>query len=302
MKTNKYLLLGGNGFLGKTIQEELNKRKISFVVRDIEDYDLTKDFSIFKLTNDLSNITHIFFLSSNVGIDKFNGSDAEKFAQQNYKMFENLCYAINLASYQYNKLYNIIYFSTSEIFGSNININCVIDDFSIPNIKNNNRGLYSKVKLTIEDRLISMKNLKTINDLYIVRPFNISGKYQRRGVVYDMIRTAFDKNIIEYRKDTTRTITYTDIFVKKLLDFIDNNKSGIFIKNIYDENGSVYLESLAMRIKDILETRFNFNDIKLIEHNPDSEIQYRHVTKPDKYIDVFHKTLNNIVSDIINDK
>ena len=94
------------------------------------------------------------------------------------------------------------------------------------------RNAYSQIKILGETFFKSMKNQKIVKNIHIIRPFNPSGKYQTRGVVFDMYRNAVNDKEIFYRKNTTRMISDVSEFTRISLNDMLTDKSTE--KNYYD--------------------------------------------------------------------
>ena len=113
------------------------------------------------------------------------------------------------------------------------------------------RSLYALEKLTVEAILNNLRSTNAIASLRIFRPFNVSGKWQRRGVVYEMVKSAVQSNKICYACDQTREITFVTDATKSALDAIlaRNGCEGTFdLTSRYH----VYLKDLALYIRNAL--------------------------------------------------
>lgn len=289
MVTNEYfLLIGGEGFLGKGLQEELSDRGIKYKSVDIHTYDLTKTENIEQIVLDLKDITHIVLLASKVGALLFE-SNPEIASKDNKAIFENVIEATKIACETYNKKFTFIYYSTCEIFWSLKSKKDVITQTSkIAYDTTNLRSLYSDVKYHAELLLKDLYNTnKYFNNVKIFRPFNVSGKYQQRGVVYYMVYSALQTNTIYYNKDTTRTITPDWVARKLAVDYSLIDNDGYSIYHLVDNNNSFSLKWLAQMIRYILNDKYNAKQIQLKSIQPDKTIRYRHTSKPDKLINAY---------------
>lgn len=278
----KILLLGGNGFLGQGLQEELRNRSIDFKSVDKEDYDLANYKNLNGCIEDLKDISHVVILASKIGANLFmtNPVSSAKYNEQIHKFIYD---AIVFASKKYSKSYNVTYYSTSEIYGSLNSINDVItENTSYDFIKSHDRYLYSYVKWQAESDYMKLnyEHPEIVSSVKIIHPFNIYGKNQKRGVVYDMILTALSKKTIIYADDTTRTMTGLKLASKMSVDSILSDKNHHL--NVADSRCSLSMKSLAHIINDILD----LTDISIIKCLPDKLIRYRHVSKPDINIEL----------------
>ena len=88
-----------------------------------------------------------------------------------------------------------------------------IDDHMVPGAgvdRENPRSVYAMVKLYAERNLQDRMKFFNIGDfkaINVIRPFNVYGPGQRRGVMYSMLRSGISGEKIRYSEDTTRTLT-----------------------------------------------------------------------------------------------
>lgn len=173
------LLLGGNGFLGSGLQDELKQRSISFKSVDKEDYDLINYANMHRCVEDLKDTTHVVVLASKIGIELFN-TDPVSASKYNALIHEFVLDAIKTAAKHYKQAYNVTYYSTSEVYGSLQNKDDVITEHTPYSfIQNNNRYLYSYVKHQAETDYFKLnyEHPEIVSSIKIVHPFNIYGKY-----------------------------------------------------------------------------------------------------------------------------
>jgi nucleoside-diphosphate-sugar epimerase len=79
----------------------------------------------------------------------------------------------------YHKKYNIIYFSSSDVYINTNSVDNYITELTPIKVDiNRNIALYGEVKIIGETIFNTLFNNKILNSLKILRPFNISGKYQ----------------------------------------------------------------------------------------------------------------------------
>ena len=265
---HKFLLLGGNGFLGNNLVDELQRRNISFTVCDKDDIDLTNDSSIVKIANVIiqEQITDLVCLASNVGIETFNNEKSALDASiDNIKMLTNI---VNSIKYAKRNDLNVSWYSTSEVFGS-------FTDYANFTVTTQScRSAYSQIKILGETFFKSMKMQGAVKNVHIVRPFNPSGRYQTRGVVFDMFNTALRYKKIIYRRNTTRMISDVIEFTKNSLNdmLLDESTEN----NYYDSSLSMELKTLAKIIQRYVLEKFNI-DAKIIEIENDPSVQFRHI-------------------------
>ena len=292
----KILLIGGNGFIGTNLHEELNRIGKNVVSIDKKDEDLRYSNTV--LLDNLKNSTDIFVLASEVGSKSFNNNPLELY-QNNKLILDNIYSSIQHVYERYGVKLNVSWFSTSEIYG-NINKKDIITNNSYINLDmSQGRTLYSMLKLSGELIFSELFRLNIIKSLNIFRLFNITGKHQRRGVVYDMIKSAIVENKIEYSDKTTRTITDIKYTIKKILETSFSNRNDIKTVNISQSRNSFYMKDLAKFIKKELETNYYYSDIKLIKNKPDKFIQYRHTGIPNMDIIQEHE-LTSCIGELID--
>ena len=290
----KVILFGGNGFLGQGLQEELRNRNIDFKSIDEEDYDLINYKNLDKCIEDLKDISHIVILASKIGANLFI-SDPVASAKYNEQIHKFIYDVIVFASKKFSKSYNVTYYSTSETYGSLDSIDDIItENTPYDFIKGHNRYLYSYVKYQAESDYIKLnyEHPEIVSSVKIIHPFNIYGKNQKRGVVYDMIRTVLSKKTIYYSNDTTRTMTGLKLASKLSVDSILSNKNHHI--NVADNRCSLSMKSLAYIIKDILK----LNDVNIISCLPDKFIQYRHTSKPDTNIELAKEVMRDEILEL----
>lgn len=301
MKETQILLLGGDGFLGKGLQKELSIRCIKFKSLDITDADLSLSSGKQFLTKYLkeNNFSHVVILASKLGINIFN-SEPKDAADYNKVLYNNIIQSCFDTILNENKLLSITFYSTSECFGSLDSIDDVITDKSFYNFNLENlRYLYSYNKYQIENKLFAFQKAypKLLTTVKIIRPFNVYGKNQKRGVVYEMIRSALDSNMILYRENTTRTVTDIDFASKKAVDVILSNKNCKV--NITDDRNSLTMKSLAEIIDNVIYEKFYLKS-RLYSCGTDNFVQYRHTSKVDNDIKASQKIMEPHIIELAN--
>jgi nucleoside-diphosphate-sugar epimerase len=277
MRAEKILLVGGDGFIGKNLYEQLRKCGKNVLSIDKKYEDLR--YSNKKLINKLTTTTDVFILASEVGAKAFNTNPIELY-QNNKLILENVYNAIKYIYEKYNRKLNVSWFSTSEIYGNIDKTAFITDNTTIKLDLNNKRSLYSIVKIIGEYLFTDLYHCGYINSLNVYRLFNISGKYQQRGVLYDMVKSAIDTKSIYFCDKTTRTITSIKYAIKTIIETARSNKNGIQNINIHEERNSLYLKDLAKIVKNTIEDEYNIKNIKLIKKPVDNFIQYRHTAIP----------------------
>lgn len=161
----------------------------------------------------------------------------------NEKCIETMMHFSNLTS-----KFHISFYSTSEVYGN-------VDPSNVPKRLMPtidplySRSLYAQEKLATETVLHYLREIGKIKSLRVFRPFNVSGKWQRRGVVYEMVKTAVLERQIRYTADQTREITSVQGATEMALDAIIGHEEGTI--DLTSEN-HITLKDLAWSIKDVL--------------------------------------------------
>lgn len=286
----KFLLLGGNGFLGMNLIDQLKIHKIEYISIDKKFIDLTDTSSISKINQIISenNITNIVCLASNVGIDIFNNKNALNSALSNQMILSNFIQILLNSNYKLD----VTWYSTSEIYGSSK----ACDNLYVST--NDIRNSYSQIKILGETYIKQLYKQGVISNYHIIRPFNPSGKYQKKGVVYSMLQFAMKRRIISFNDNTTRMISDVQEFSRQSFDDILKKENTCV--NYYDASLSMTLETLAIIIWQFVKEKHNI-DVKLMKMPFDAKIQYRHVGRIqtiDTCKDKIYRILNQLYDDI----
>ena len=104
----KVLLLGGNGFLGRGLQDEFTCRGVDFRSLDINDIDLSMNSSIRELSSMLKDFTNVVLLAAKIGRELFNKNPIPN-AQENDSIFKNVLNAMSLTSSAIGRNFDFIF-------------------------------------------------------------------------------------------------------------------------------------------------------------------------------------------------
>lgn len=282
-KKTRVLLIGGHGFIGSGLCRELKRRNVAYRSIDIFDLDLTDNNNIDSLSKIIGRYTNVVLLAANVGrklfdADKGNQASPIVHAERNHLISFNVAQALTKRFYAGKKPVDFTYYSSSEVYG-NCEGRCNAKTVDLTIDTKNPRTLYAIEKLADETMFSTLRNFGAISHLKILRPFNISGAGQKRGVVFEMFRDAFVEKSIWYSKDTLRTMTDIDYASKRGVDEIlrTHDKTA----NIVDRNGSVSMCVLATLIGKEVE-KITGERVKIVERNQDCFVWTRCIYRPDR--------------------
>ena len=272
------MLFGGEGFLGKGLQDELYKREIAFKSIDImkDSIDLADETCIGKLVDELLDVTHIVLLASKVGAELFNDdSKAEEAYRENVAIAKNVLTAVKQASLRYSKKFSFTYYSSCELFG---NVDAESKNQQKPYMisTSKKRYLYSKAKADFEDELKALLkcNDSPLSDVKIIRPFNVYGKGHKRGVAWKMIYDSLTKKEISYADSTIRTMTSLSLASKLAVDAILDNRN--LDVNVVDERCCTTMKTLAKVVQKLLIDKYDIH-AKLKQLPEDDYIRQRQI-------------------------
>ncbi len=179
-------ITGGEGFIGKNLKKQLEKKHKVFTVDikgnpDIE-WDLSNSDFPEHLIHLLQHCDIIYHLASGVGV--------EYVQKERDSFLKALDIDKNILRYL-NKKSKIIFASTSEVYGSGTRLFNENDDLSIASPSKGIRGSYATQKIFGEFLFMNLENPYTI-----VRFFNIIGKEQNPeiGMVYPRFLEAAKNN------------------------------------------------------------------------------------------------------------
>lgn len=286
------VLLGGNGFIGSNLCHELENNDFRCIILDkaISSNDsiwcdLSTQNGKIALKKEIIRIANeykckeldVVMLAANVGAKLFDSTPYEPF-EENYSIDKTTIDAMKSLNAKNGISFNVSYCSTSEVYGS-------LDDSRtislMPNITIDPlvpRSLYAQEKLLVETILNYELNKHTwLKSLRIFRLFNVSGKNQLRGVVYEMVKSAMQENIIYYANCCSREITFVQDAIRQMIDVILTRKDGVFD---ITSKCHVTLKDLAKCIKEaLIKIDSKYNGISLVPYDCNDYIKNRGTTK-----------------------
>lgn len=255
----KILLTGGNGFIGKSLIYKLKehdiisvdkKTDITFngkqIISDLYYHDKCVEDEIKKC--DL-----VIHLASPVGVKNID-INADIFLEELLKINLNI---FNLVK-KYNK--KIIFVSTSEVYLNNADAK--ESDILNIGVPDKLRWGYASGKLTSEFLCRSLCK-KSI----IIRPFNITGVGDNKGVLYKIIKSIKNKENIIVHGNGNQIRSFCDIrdFTNFISLIIKNNFDGS-IYNVGNKNNKFSIKELSHLCIKIANSKMNiilkeYNDV-----------------------------------------
>lgn len=311
---HEIIVLGGNGFIGTNLCEALTKAGIKPIVLDKTlGCDLTTEHGQNILRDIICSINHhgsvnIIMLAARIGAKLFDASPIEPF-NENLAIDSMTLKTLKSIYADYRTKFKVLYASTSEVYGSLDNVNGVASN-RITVDPSYGRSLYAQEKLLFETLLQYERDSENgcISSLAICRFFNVSGKWQKRGVVYEMVKSAVEKKSICYSVGASREITFVQDAIHQLVDLITTDQAdGTF--DITSKQ-HIMLSDLAKCIREVL----SMNDplarsIGIEKDFYDSYIKNRGTTNVMKSDDelkhfieklISNNTINDIMTAILN--
>ena len=304
------VVLGSDGFIGKNLCESL----ASFTPLDKTlGYDLATADGQAKLEECLislaskDNQIDVVMAAANVGAKLFNEHPIDPFFE-NFKIDTMTIETMKKVASASNAEFHVSYCSTSEVYPSLENPVFIPYPRTVSIDPKNGRSLYAQEKLMAETLLnYELGYSSWLKSLRIFRLFNVSGKHQRRGVIYEMVKSAMSNYEIHFAEKASREITFVADAVNEMLSRIISRDSGTW--DITSKK-HILLSDLAICIKDALSTIDNgFKCIKTISDSCDSFMPNRgtvpimrtsHEIEEFKCELVESGTFNDIVEDILH--
>lgn len=265
----KILITGSSGFLGSHLCKNLNSfYDITGIDKTVNCLDNCKQFftDITKKNTELSKIISdvdlVIHLASPVGIDTID-KNSSTFLEEMLK--------INLNIFNLVKAYNkkIIFFSTSEVY-LNTKDGIETDNLTI-GTPDKLRWGYASGKLTSE---FLCKSLCKNN--IIIRPFNITGQGDNKGVLYKFISSIKKCKDILIHGNGKQQRTFCDI--RDLNNFIN----ALIQRDIY--NGEIYNVG---NVNNVISIN---NLAKLCINKSNSDININYIP----YSEIFSKNFDDI--------
>ena len=257
----KILITGGDGFIGRACMESWS------TIHDITSLDKKARIDIcsdsLALEWSISNCDIVYHLASPVGID-FIDAHRDSFLNDMIKM--------NLKVFNLVKKHNkhIVFFSTSEVY-KECEDAVETDDLTIGSSDIPRWG-YASGKLTSEFLCKSLCPRCTI-----IRPFNISGKGDHKGVLSSFIRSIKSGQDIVVHGDGAQTRAFCD--VRDLVGFLNVINAQKFTGQIYNVGNPKNTVSI-LKLAQLCKTLSGSNiDIHLSDYSMHFSREHRDILK-----------------------
>ncbi len=266
-KKPKILILGGTGFLGKSIND-CEKIKKNFEITNInsKELDLRENELVDNLIQLYNENTTIIFLSA----VKRNLGDSIKTYKMNMDIAMTVVHAI-----QRKPVKNLIYLSSCAVYGEKNN------QFKYSeNSKINPTSFYGSSKVAIEELLKLMSNTNRIENLTILRPTTIYGDiniptYCPSGLVGKSIS---EKNIELWGDGSElRDFFYIKDFIEVINYFLKNPKN--IVLNICSGKSTTFkdlAQKIASKIEKI-EIKNKLRTNELVNHTYNNQLLRKHI-------------------------
>ena len=232
----KILITGANGLVGKNFLEEISQKnsnsKNTEITATSKD---TKSLLTFIKKNQLKNIKvkkldvlkpndcnsaikdfdAVLHLAANIDI-QLSLRNPKKVIDVNYNGTLNV-----LEAMRQNKVNSIIFLSTQDIYGNNI------DNREDESEKITASNPYSLSKLICEETIQMYSRLYKINYI-ILRPSRLYGQFQDKGIIPTLIERVMKCNVIEIGNNIKRDFLNAKDLVKAIEFLLYYKKNGIF--------------------------------------------------------------------------
>jgi UDP-glucose 4-epimerase len=292
MDLKNFLIIGGNGFIGKNLFDYLTLKNFNVTITS-RSVAISNKFRIIQL--DLNNYYDVlnFFNSSTFDVViHLSGSTFSSTLPSDYEreLNLNLLPSINIfRAFKNSNIKKIVYFSSGgSVYGASSKMKQSEDDVLKP------LSPYGLIKKTIEESLQEIL-IKAKDRYLIIRPSNPYGNYQDpsniQGIIAKFMFLSFEgKNLPLYGNgNIIRDFIYVEDLVNLTYKLIEMNLNGIFnigsgyglsilelvtkIRNIFDMKSDI--EFLPSRKTDVIRSTL---DIKKLN----SYIKYEPLTNIDE--------------------
>ena len=251
------LITGAGGFIGKNILELIDCDRNEVIATSLKKDKLVAFLKDKRIANvkvhslNVLNFDECISIIKNVDVVIHLAAiiDVGLSLQEPKKIIDtNYCGSLNvLEAMRINKINKIIFLSTQDVYGNNINSKeDEINDISLLNA-------YALSKFLCEETIKLYSNLYDINYV-IFRASNLYGKYQTRGLVHLMSERVLKNSKVEVGNNVSRDFLNVNDFVNAIMMAIDYNKNGIF--NI-GTGSSTTLKELIQMMAEILDKKID---------------------------------------------
>ena len=257
-KGKTILITGGCGFIGTHLTGEISKHN-KIILFDtnkniIQNTSLLKEDNVKFIKGDVLNTKQVDKVLKGVDVVIHMASIAhvENIYKDPYmNMYLSLQGTKNIVdSCLKHKVKKLVYTSTSEVYGPYAF--GVTEDLITKQGSNKDlRWTYSAGKVCAE-HVIQWGHEKGL-DTTIIRPFNIFGSGQNSGVIFQMVRKSYDREItVNGDGSQVRAFCHISDFVEATKRILRNKKSKGKTYNIGNPNNAITMQEMAYKIKNIM--------------------------------------------------
>ena len=227
----KILITGANGLVGKNFLEEMNSKNVEIMATSKDNESLAafikknqlKNIKVKKLDvlkpNDCNSVIKDFdvvlHLAANIDV-QLSLRNPKKVIDVNYNGTLNV-----LESIRQNNVSKMIFLSTQDIYGNNINSR----EDELEKITASNP--YSLSKLICEETIQMYSRLYKINYI-ILRPSRLYGQFQDKGIIPTLIERVMKCKVIEIGNNVKRDFLNVNDLVKAIELLLHYKKNNVF--------------------------------------------------------------------------
>ncbi len=227
----KILITGANGLVGKNFLEEMNSKNVEIMATSKDNESLAafikknqlKNIKVKKLDvlrpNDCNSVIKDFdvvlHLAANIDV-QLSLRNPKKVIDVNYNGTLNV-----LESIRQNNVSKMIFLSTQDIYGNNINSR----EDELEKIAASNP--YSLSKLICEETIQMYSRLYKINYI-ILRPSRLYGQFQDKGIIPTLIERVMKCKVIEIGNNVKRDFLNVNDLVKAIELLLHYKKNNVF--------------------------------------------------------------------------
>ena len=230
----RFLLSGGKGFIGQTLNDLLQNQGKVVKTLDTKDNQDVRDEQFIKETIVDFEPDIIISMASTAGIDRVE-KDPIGCIETNVMGVSNLL--------KHKGNIKLVHLSTSEVYGDNADRNVETDPTLVGSI-GSPRWSYQASKVCADHLIVN-----TDKEALIIRPFNVFGpKQEGHGAIADFIEWAKQGEDLKIYGDGMQERSWCSVydFLEGVIALIENDCKGVY--NVGDPNTIMTIRALAERI------------------------------------------------------